>query len=58
MADVRKDIATMEEEKEQLSKRIERLKRKAAGMPMEAEMMEAARQLRKEKDRLEPARPH
>ena len=51
MADVRKDIAAMEEEKEQLLKRIERLKRKAAAMPMQTEMLEVARKLRKEKDR-------
>ena len=41
----------MEEEKEQLLKRIERLKKKVATMPMQAEMMEVARKLRKEKDR-------
>ena len=51
VADVRKDIATMEEEKEQLLKRIERLKKKVAAVPMQAEMMEVARKLRKEKDR-------
>ena len=51
MADVRKDIATMEEEKEQLLKRIERLKKKATAMPMQTEMLEVARKLRKEKDR-------
>ena len=51
VADVRKDIATMEEEKEQLLKRIERLKKKVAAMPMQAEMLEVARKLRKEKDR-------
>lgn len=51
MADVRKDIAAMEEEKEQLSKRIERLRKKAAGIPMQTEMLEAARNLRKERDR-------
>lgn len=51
VADVRKDIAAMEEEKEQLQKRIARLKKKALAMPMQAEMLEAARKLRKEKDR-------
>ncbi len=51
VGEVRKDIAAMEEEKEQLVKRIERLKRKAAGVPNHAEMLEAARKLRREKDR-------
>ena len=51
VADVRKDIAAMEEEKELLFKRIERLKRKAATMPMQTEMLEAAKKLRQEKDR-------
>ena len=51
VADVRKDIAAMEEEKEQLTKRIERLQRKASSMPKQAEMLETARQLRKERDR-------
>ena len=52
MAEVRKDIAAMDEEKEQLAKRIERLQRKASSMPKQEEMLEAARNLRKEKDRL------
>lgn len=51
VADVRKDIAAMEEEKEQLLKRIARLKKKASAAPMQAEMLEAAKKLRKEKDR-------
>ena len=51
MADVRKDIAAMEEEKEQLVKRIERLRKKATAIPVPVEMLEAARNLRKEKDR-------
>ena len=51
VAEVRKDIASMEEEKEQLIKRTERLKQKAASTPNHTEMLEAARQLRKEKDR-------
>ena len=51
VADVRKDIAAMEEEKEQLLKRIERLKRKASAVPMQAEMLEVAKKLRKERDR-------
>ena len=48
---MRKDIAAMEEEKEQLTKRIERLQRKASSMPKQTEMLETARQLRKERDR-------
>ena len=51
VADVRKDIAAMEEEKEQLVKRIERLRKKATAIPVPVEMLEAARNLRKEKDR-------
>ena len=41
----------MEEEKELLQRRIERLKKKAAALPMQAEMLEVARKLRQEKDR-------
>lgn len=51
VGEVRKDIASMEEEKEQLGKRIERLKQKAAGIANHTEMLEAARRLRREKDR-------
>ncbi len=51
VADIRKDIASMEEEKEQLIKRTERLKAKAETLPNKAEMLEAAMKLRREKDR-------
>ena len=51
VAEVRKDIASMEEEKEQLTKRIERLKQKARSTPDSANMLEAARKLRQENDR-------
>ena len=51
VADIRKDIASMEEEKEQLIKRTERLKAKAEALPNKAEMLEAAMKLRREKDR-------
>lgn len=51
VAEVRKDIASMEDEKEQLSKRIERMKQKAMSMPNSSAMLEAAQKLRKEKDR-------
>ena len=51
VADVRKDISSMEEEKEQLMKRIERLKKKAMTIPNSADMLEAAQKLRMEKDR-------
>ena len=50
VAEVRKDIASMEEEKEQLIKRTERLKQKATSTPSHMDMLEAARKLRKEKD--------
>lgn len=51
VAEVRKDITAMEEEKEQLTKRIERLKHRAAATPNSAAMLEAARKLRQENDR-------
>lgn len=51
VAEVRKDIASMEDEKEQLGKRIERLKQKAMSAPNSSAMLEAAQKLRKEKDR-------
>lgn len=51
VAEVRKDIAAMEEEKEQLIKRIERLKHRATSVPNNAEMLKGAQRLRKEKDR-------
>lgn len=51
VAEVRKDIASMEEEKEQLTKRIDRLKQKALLAPNSSDMLDAARKLRKEKDR-------
>ncbi|XP_064404190.1 intraflagellar transport protein 81 homolog [Halichondria panicea] len=51
VADIKKDIASMEEEKEQLIKRTERLKAKAETLPNKAEMLEAAMKLRREKDR-------
>lgn len=51
VAEVRKDIASMEEEKEQLAKRIERLKQKSMSAPNSSGMLEAAQKLRKEKDR-------
>ena len=51
VAEVRKDISSMEEEKEQLEKRIERLKQKAMSTPNSSPMLQAAQKLRKEKDR-------
>lgn len=51
VAEVRKDIASMEEEKEQLTKRIERLKQKSMSAPNSSGMLQAAQKLRKEKDR-------
>lgn len=51
VAEVRKDIASMEEEKEQLAKRIERLKHKSMSAPNSSGMFQAAQKLRKEKDR-------
>ena len=51
VAEIRKDIASMEEEKEQLRKRIERLKNRSASAPNHEEMLSAARSLRMERDR-------
>jgi len=50
-ADIKKDIASMEEEKEQLGKRVERLKRKVENTPNTGPMLAAAQNLRRERDR-------
>ncbi|KAL8567199.1 hypothetical protein ACOMHN_046609 [Nucella lapillus] len=49
--EIRKDITNMEEEKEQLIKRIERLRRKVESHPNSQVMMNVARNLRVERDR-------
>ncbi|XP_025079923.1 intraflagellar transport protein 81 homolog [Pomacea canaliculata] len=49
--EIRKDIANMEEEKEQLIKRIERLRRKVESHPNSQVMMNVAKNLRVERDR-------
>ncbi|XP_069105336.1 intraflagellar transport protein 81 homolog isoform X1 [Argopecten irradians] len=49
--EIRKDISNMEDEKEQLNKRIERLKRKVESHPNSQTMMNVARNLRMERDR-------
>ncbi|XP_059177446.1 intraflagellar transport protein 81 homolog [Physella acuta] len=50
-SEIRKDIANMEEEKEQLIKRIERLRRKVESHPNSTKMMTVAKNLRIERDR-------
>eukprot|EP00052_Salpingoeca_macrocollata_P012331 m.95536 g.95536 ORF g.95536 m.95536 type:complete len:674 (+) comp18432_c0_seq1:165-2186(+) len=50
-ANIKKDITQMEEEKEQLLKRIERMKKKTEGLPRQQEMLAAARGLRVEEER-------
>ncbi|XP_077987747.1 intraflagellar transport protein 81 homolog [Glandiceps talaboti] len=50
-AEIRKDITQMEEEKEQLVKRIERLKKKVETVPNHERMIEIARSYRKETER-------
>ncbi|KAK7480473.1 hypothetical protein BaRGS_00028290 [Batillaria attramentaria] len=50
-AEIRKDITNMEEEKEQLIKRIERLRRKVESHPNSQVMMNVAKNLRVERDR-------
>ncbi|XP_053135619.1 intraflagellar transport protein 81 homolog isoform X1 [Hemicordylus capensis] len=52
-AEIRKDITAMEEEKEQLIKRVERLKKRVETVQNHQRMLETARQLRVEKEREE-----
>lgn len=49
--DVRSDIESMEEEKRQLQKQLERLKRRVETFPQHQDMLESAQKLRKEKER-------
>ncbi len=51
VADIRKDIASMEEEKPQLLRRIEMSKQKTINIPNRTEMLAAAQNLRQEMDR-------
>lgn len=53
VAEVRRDIKSMEEEKEQLTKRIEKLKSKSSSVPRQSQLLDACRKLRKERDRQE-----
>ncbi|NXA03952.1 IFT81 protein, partial [Sapayoa aenigma] len=52
-AEIRRDISAMEEEKDQLVKRVERLKRRVETVQNHQRMLEIARQLRSEKEREE-----
>ncbi|XP_076020883.1 intraflagellar transport protein 81 homolog [Genypterus blacodes] len=52
-AEIRRDISAMEEEKDQLIKRVERLKKRVETLPNHQRMLEQARQLRVEKEREE-----
>ncbi|KAM4745652.1 intraflagellar transport protein 81 homolog [Anableps anableps] len=52
-AEIRRDINAMEEEKDQLLKRVERLKRRVESVSNHQRMLEQARQLRVEKEREE-----
>lgn len=52
-ADVKKDIAAMEEEKEQLRKRLERMRKKIETLQGHEKMLAAARALRLEREREE-----
>eukprot|EP00794_Sanderia_malayensis_P010972 gene10972-12135_t len=49
--DIKKDILTMEEEKEQLKKRIERVKKRIEGIPNKDGILLSARDLRREKEK-------
>ena len=50
---IKKDITTMEEEKEQIIRRIERLKKKAEGIPGTHNLMSITQSLRKESEKEE-----
>ncbi|OXB64120.1 hypothetical protein ASZ78_002050 [Callipepla squamata] len=52
-AEIRRDISAMEEEKDQLIKRVERLKKRVETVQNHQRMLEIARQLRLEKEREE-----
>ncbi|NWI95289.1 IFT81 protein, partial [Pitta sordida] len=52
-AEIRRDISAMEEEKDQLVKRVEHLKRRVETVQNHQRMLEIARQLRSEKEREE-----
>lgn len=52
-AEIRRDISAMEEEKDQLIKRLERLKKRVETVSNHQRMLEQARQLRVEKEREE-----
>ncbi|CAJ1068326.1 intraflagellar transport protein 81 homolog [Xyrichtys novacula] len=52
-AEIRRDISAMEEEKDQLIKRVERLKKRVESVSNHQRMLEQARQLRVEKEREE-----
>ncbi|XP_056360291.1 intraflagellar transport protein 81 homolog isoform X2 [Oenanthe melanoleuca] len=52
-AEIRRDIGAMEEEKDQLAKRVERLKKRVETVQNHQRMLEIARQLRLEKEREE-----
>nr|XP_056715319.1 intraflagellar transport protein 81 homolog [Euleptes europaea] len=52
-AEIRRDITAMEEEKDQLLKRVERLKKRVETVQNHQRMLEVARQLRVEKEREE-----
>ncbi|CAH1781188.1 unnamed protein product [Owenia fusiformis] len=50
-SDIKKDIASMEDEREQLMKRVERLKRKVESQPNTGPMLAVARDLRAEREK-------
>ncbi|XP_026125330.1 intraflagellar transport protein 81 homolog isoform X1 [Carassius auratus] len=52
-SEIRRDIVAMEEEKDQLIKRVERLKKRVEAVSNHQRMLELARQLRVEKEREE-----
>ncbi|CAH2295863.1 intraflagellar transport 81 homolog isoform X1 [Pelobates cultripes] len=52
-SEIRRDISAMEEEKDQLTKRVERLKKRVDTVQNHQRMLEIARQLRLEKEREE-----
>lgn len=50
-ADVRRDIESMEDEKQQLLRQLDRLKKRVESFPNHQEMLDASKQLRQEKER-------
>ena len=53
VSEIKKDISAMEEEKEQILRRIDRLKKKAEGIPGTTNLMSITQSLRRETEKEE-----